>query len=97
MFKRLRRLWELWNKQLFHSYEPKPTVYKIGKKKFVYDLWGDAVNTAGRMESYGLPGAVHVSAATAELLKGRFDLQPRGEMEVKGKGIMQTFLWSPPG
>jgi len=69
----------------------------IGKKKFVYDLWGDAVNTAGRMESYGLPGAVHVSAATAELLKGRFDLQPRGEMEVKGKGIMQTFLWSPPG
>ncbi len=35
MFKRLRRLWELWNKQLFHSYEPKPTVYKIGKKKFV--------------------------------------------------------------
>ncbi len=64
----------------------------IGKKKFVYDLWGDAVNTAGRMESHGLAGRIHVSAATAVLVKSRFKLLSRGEMTIKGKGQMETFL-----
>jgi class 3 adenylate cyclase len=64
----------------------------IGKKKFVYDLWGDAVNTAGRMESHGVAGRIHVSVATADLVKTRFKLASRGKMEVKGKGQMETFL-----
>jgi class 3 adenylate cyclase len=68
----------------------------IGEKKFSYDLWGDTVNTASRMESHGLPGRVHVSAAVAERLAGndRYVLEPRGTIEVKGKGAMQTFLVS---
>ena len=63
----------------------------IGKRKFAFDLWGDTVNTASRMESYGRPGAIHVSAATARHLEGRFDLEPRGTIEVRGKGPMETF------
>ena len=61
-------------------------------KKFVYDLWGDAVNTAGRMESHGVAGRIHVSAATADLVKNYFNLASRGKMDVKGKGQMETFL-----
>ncbi len=64
----------------------------IGRRKFTYDLWGDTVNTASRMESHGVPGAIHCTAATATLLQGAFQLQPRGAMEIKGKGTMQTFL-----
>jgi class 3 adenylate cyclase len=64
----------------------------IGKKKFIYDLWGDTVNTASRMESHGVPGRVHVSAVTAELIKGTFELEARGPVDIKGKGIMETFL-----
>ena len=64
----------------------------IGKKKFIYDLWGDTVNTASRMESHGVAGRVHVSAATAELIKGTFDLEARGPVDIKGKGVMETFL-----
>lgn len=65
----------------------------IGKNKFVYDLWGDAVNTACRMESYGVPDAIHISSATADLLTtDRFTLTPREPMEIKGKGIMQTYI-----
>ena len=64
----------------------------IGKNKFTYDLWGDAVNTAARMESHSVAGAVQVSAATAGLLADRFDCEPRGEIEIKGKGRMKTFL-----
>nr|WP_255216704.1 adenylate/guanylate cyclase domain-containing protein [Pseudenhygromyxa sp. WMMC2535] len=63
----------------------------IGKTKFAYDIWGDAVNTAARMESHGQPGRIHVSAAMAEALGERFELHPRGEVEIKGKGKMQTF------
>ena len=63
----------------------------IGNKKFIYDLWGDAVNTANRMESHGLPNQIQVSEATYELLKGKFLLEPRGEIDVSGKGIMKTF------
>ena len=64
----------------------------IGKKKFIYDLWGDTVNTASRMESHGLKGTVHVSEATAKLLGDRFDVEDRGGITVKGKGEMRTFL-----
>jgi class 3 adenylate cyclase len=64
----------------------------IGKKKFIYDLWGDTVNTASRMESHGVPGRVHISAVTAELIKGTFELEARGPVDIKGKGIMETSL-----
>ena len=64
----------------------------IGRRKFTYDLWGDTVNTASRMESHGVPGAIHCTEATAMLLKGAFHLQPRGAMAIKGKGEMNTFL-----
>ena len=64
----------------------------IGKQKFAYDLWGDAVNTAARMESHGVVSQVHVSEATYERLKGRFVFDARGEIEIKGKGLMPTYL-----
>ena len=64
----------------------------IGRKKFIYDLWGDTVNTASRMESHGVPGEVQVSEATAALLRADFALRPRGPIEVDGKGEMLTFL-----
>ena len=64
----------------------------IGTKKFIYDLWGDTVNTASRMESTGVPGRVQVSEATYLLLKDQFELEERGEIEVKGKGKMRTYL-----
>jgi len=64
----------------------------IGRRKFTYDLWGDTVNTASRMESHGVPGAIHCTEAAALLLQGAFQLQARGAMEIKGKGEMNTFL-----
>jgi guanylate cyclase len=63
----------------------------IGRKKFIYDLWGDAVNTASRMESHGEAGRIHISSATYELIKGDFHCDPRGAVQVKGKGEMQTW------
>jgi len=62
----------------------------IGEKKFLYDLWGDAVNTASRMESNGEPMRVHCSQDMASLLKTTFRLEDRGEMFIKGKGNMRT-------
>ena len=64
----------------------------IGKHKFSYDLWGDTVNTASRMESHGEPSRVHVSQATYTLLKDRYRFTDRGEMMVKGKGLQQTYF-----
>jgi guanylate cyclase len=64
----------------------------IGRRKFTYDLWGDTVNTASRMESHGVPGAIHCSEAAASLLQGSFRLQALGAMHIKGKGEMRTFL-----
>jgi class 3 adenylate cyclase len=64
----------------------------IGKKKFIYDVWGDTVNTASRMESHGVPGAIHVSEATFEETKGIFDFESRGTITVKGKGEMKTHI-----
>jgi class 3 adenylate cyclase len=63
----------------------------IGSKRFLYDLWGDAVNTASRMESQGTPGEIQITGATYELLKDEFVCKRRGTIEVKGKGQMETW------
>jgi class 3 adenylate cyclase len=63
----------------------------IGTKKFIYDLWGDAVNVASRMESSGQPGSIQVTAGTYERLKNKYVFQKRGAIEVKGKGEMVTY------
>jgi class 3 adenylate cyclase len=63
----------------------------IGTRKFIYDIWGDAVNLASRMESLGTPGRIQVTQAVKERLEGRFELEPRGLIEVKGKG--PTAAW----
>lgn len=63
----------------------------IGLQKFTYDLWGDTVNVASRMESHGAPERIHLSGTAADLLRGEFELEARGEIEVKGKGPMRTF------
>jgi class 3 adenylate cyclase len=64
----------------------------LGTHKIAYDVWGDTVNTAKRMESYGLPGRVHVSAATRKALGDAFRFEPRGPLEIKGKGSMETYF-----
>lgn len=64
----------------------------IGLKKFIYDLWGDTVNIASRMESHGIPGSIQVSRATYERLQGKYLFQERGTIYVKGKGEMTTYL-----
>ena len=66
----------------------------IGTHKFAYDVWGDTVNTASRMESQSLPGRIQVSAATRAALGDRFKLERRGIIEVKGKGMMETYFLS---
>jgi class 3 adenylate cyclase/HAMP domain-containing protein len=64
----------------------------IGMKKFTYDLWGDTVNLASRMESQGETGRIQLSPVTYALIKSRFDCVPRGPIEVKGKGSMVTYF-----
>ena len=64
----------------------------VGKKKFIYDLWGDTVNTASRMESHGVPGMVHVAESSPRLLAGKYRMTARGTIEVKGKGAMETWF-----
>jgi adenylate cyclase len=63
----------------------------IGTKKFIYDLWGDSVNIASRMESHGEPGRVHVTEATYQRLKDKYELELRGMVQIKGKGMMTTY------
>lgn len=63
----------------------------IGTKKFIYDLWGDAVNIASRMESHGNPGYIQVTPTTYAKLKSEFLLEERGVVEVKGRGEMMTY------
>jgi adenylate cyclase len=63
----------------------------IGSKRFLYDLWGDAVNTASRMESQSTPGEIQITRATYELLKDEFVCRRRGTILVKGKGQMETW------
>jgi guanylate cyclase len=64
----------------------------VGTHKFAYDLWGDVVNTASRMESEGIPGSIQVTPATYELIRDGFVCEPRGVVSVKGKGDMHTYL-----
>ena len=64
----------------------------IGTHKFVYDVWGDTVNTASRMESHSLAGRIQISAATRAALGNRFELEPRGLVEIRGKGMMETYF-----
>ncbi len=64
----------------------------IGHKKFIYDIWGDVVNIASRMESTGEPGKIQVAEKMANILEEKFILEPREAIEVKGKGLMQTFF-----
>ena len=63
----------------------------IGERKFAYDIWGTTVNIASRMESHGLPDRVHVSKTVADRLAGQFTFVPRGVIDVKGAGLMETF------
>ena len=64
----------------------------IGTRKFIYDLWGDTVNTASRMESHGLAGAIQVTEAAYRRLQDDYDFEERGLVQVKGKGEMRTYL-----
>ncbi|NEQ84718.1 MAG: adenylate/guanylate cyclase domain-containing protein, partial [Moorea sp. SIO2I5] len=63
----------------------------IGIQKFIYDLWGDAVNVASRMDSQGEPGRIQVTAATYERLRDKYLFEERGIINVKGKGEMITY------
>jgi adenylate cyclase len=63
----------------------------IGRKRFLYDLWGDAVNTASRMESHGTPGRIQITRATYELLADEFECEPRGAIALKGKGVVEAW------
>ncbi|MGC1393271.1 MAG: adenylate/guanylate cyclase domain-containing protein, partial [Coleofasciculaceae cyanobacterium] len=64
----------------------------IGLNKFIYDLWGDTVNTASRMESLGIPDCIQVTADTYERLRHKFVFEKRGTIQVKGKGEMVTYF-----
>jgi adenylate cyclase len=64
----------------------------IGRKKFAYDVWGDAVNIASRMESQGVPGKIQITRNTYELLKDDFVCELVGSIDVKGIGQMETWF-----
>ena len=64
----------------------------IGRAKFIYDLWGDTVNTASRMESYAPPGTIQVTEHTFERLQGLYEFRAREAIDVKGKGLMRAYL-----
>jgi class 3 adenylate cyclase len=64
----------------------------IGEQKFIYDLWGDTVNTASRMESHGMAGLIQITESTRRHLDGRYLLTERGTVDVKGKGATDVYL-----
>jgi class 3 adenylate cyclase len=66
----------------------------IGKNKFIYDLWGDTVNVASRMESHGIPGTIQVSEDVYSKLKNQYDFEFRGDVDIKGKGMCKTYFLS---
>jgi adenylate cyclase len=68
----------------------------IGTKKYVYDIWGDTVNTASRMQSTGVPGEIQVSDSTHALLGERYRFEDRGLVAVKGKGEVRAYLLKGP-
>ena len=63
----------------------------VGRNKFIYDLWGDTVNLASRMESHGLPDTIQVTRSVMESIQGRYPFERRGYVEVKGKGAIETW------
>jgi adenylate cyclase len=67
----------------------------IGQHRFIYDVWGDTVNTASRLESSGLPNRIQISEATCALVQETFHCEPRGEIAIRGKGTMQTYFLGP--
>lgn len=64
----------------------------IGRRKYAYDIWGDSVNVASRMESTSLPGRIQISEATRHLLPAEFSVEHRGETSIKGRGTIDTYL-----
>ena len=64
----------------------------VGTHKFAYDLWGDVVNTASRMESHGVAGSIQISGATYQLIRDEYVCEPRGPIQVKGKNQMETYF-----
>jgi adenylate cyclase len=64
----------------------------IGRRRFAYDVWGDTVNVASRLEQHGVAGRVHVSEATTALIGDRFSVEPRGPVELRGHGVMNTYF-----
>ena len=64
----------------------------IGQKKISYDVWGNTVNVASRMESTGIPGRVQVTEDVAKAMDVEFNFEKRGSVEIKGKGVMTTYL-----
>jgi adenylate cyclase len=64
----------------------------VGQRKFHYDVWGDAVNFASRMESQGVPGKIQIARNTYELIRQEFRCRPRGTLTVKGKGRRETWI-----
>ncbi len=64
----------------------------IGTKKFIYDLWGDTVNIASRMESHSIAGCIQVTDVTYQILKNKFQFDPQRTIEIKGKGEMTTYF-----
>jgi len=68
----------------------------IGTKKFIYDLWGDAVNMAARMESHGIPGKIQVTEESYNLLKDFYNFENRGKIEIKGKGKVSVYILTGP-
>jgi class 3 adenylate cyclase/tetratricopeptide (TPR) repeat protein len=67
----------------------------VGKKKFAYDIWGDAVNMAARLEEHGESGKLNISSATAEAIKGRYQTQYRGKIDVHNKGLVDMYFILP--
>jgi class 3 adenylate cyclase len=67
----------------------------IGQRKFIYDLWGDTVNLASRMESHGLPDSIQVPQSVFEKIRDQYKFEERGLIEVKGKGAIQTWIYKP--
>ena len=64
----------------------------IGTHKFIYDVWGDTVNVASRLEAHGLPGRIHVSDEMRRALEHCYEFEPRGDITLRGKGQMRTFF-----